>query len=313
MRPEVAIAVVSFNTRDLLRRCLDSLASLASSDGTEVVVVDNASGDGSAEMVRAEFGWVRLMEPGENLGFGRAVNAAATAANPTGWVVAANADLEIHPSALRALFEAGERHPDAAILAPRLELPSGETQESVFAFPRLSTSMLAAAGAHHLSPRLANWMYRRSWDPGAEAPVEWAMGALLAIRAGDYAAIGGFDETQWMYAEDLDICWRARKLGRTTVYVPSASVLHVGGASTKEAFGASSGTVQVLSAQHGWLRRRKGRAVSTAYAAVGIASAAARLAGWKAAQLAGSSKAGQRAVVARRWLDLNLEATRKSP
>jgi N-acetylglucosaminyl-diphospho-decaprenol L-rhamnosyltransferase len=125
----VAVAVVSWNTRELLRGSLESLRPDADAGLAEVWVVDNASSDGSAEMVRSDFGWTRLLPLDENVGFGAAVNRVATQTGAA-WIAPANADVAVEPGALRALVEAGERDAAAGAVAPRLILPDGATQHS---------------------------------------------------------------------------------------------------------------------------------------------------------------------------------------
>jgi len=267
--PLVAVAVVSWNTRDLLRDCLRSLAgqSLA-----EVWVVDNASQDGSAAMVAQEFPSVRLVASERNLGFGPAVNlVAAQTAAP--WIAPANADVELRPSALRALLDAGERNPRAGILAPRLELPSGETQHSVYAFPTIPFTARFNLGFHRrVGDRLC---LEGFWDPSRERDVDWAIGAFLLVRRAAWDAAGGFDQGQWMYAEDLDLCWRAARAGWSTRYVPSARVLHHASAATTQAWGDER-TLRWLRSTYAWMLRRRGLIRTRITAAINVAGAYAR-------------------------------------
>src|SRR4051794_39097820 len=128
--PLVTVAIVSWNTRELLRRCLESLDRRP---GCEVWVVDNESSDGSIEMVRNDFPWVRLEALAENVGFGGAVNLiAARTSSP--WLAIANADVALQAGALDALLAAAAADVKAGALAPRLVLPDGSTQHSVFSF-----------------------------------------------------------------------------------------------------------------------------------------------------------------------------------
>ena len=245
--PEVLVAVVSFNTRDLLARCL---ASMAGDERLEVWVVDNASTDGSAAMVRERFPWANLIASEENLGFGRAVNLAVRRGSQTAWIAPANADVALEPGAVDALLRAPG---DAA--APRLVLPDGSTQRSVLPFPTLGFTLLHNLGLSR--PR-----------------ADWALGAFLLVRR---EAWPGFDERQWMYAEDLDLGWRLRQAGRTLHYVPEARVLHESAASTSVAFGDQV-EERWQRATYEWMLRRRGKAVTRAVAAVNVAGALARAA-----------------------------------
>jgi N-acetylglucosaminyl-diphospho-decaprenol L-rhamnosyltransferase len=261
----IAVAVVSFETRELLARCLESLA------GHEVWVVDNASDDGSADMVRERFAGVHLIASAENLGYGRAVNLVG-ARTDSPWLVAANADVAVRPGALEALVEAGERDPGAGILAPRLVRADGSVQHSIHPFPTVPVGLAHAVGAPGLGDRLALEGRTRL---ERERRVDWAHGALLAIRREAWDAVSGFDERRWMYAEDLDLCWRARRAGWATRYVPGAVVEHAVSAATAAAFGAGRED-RAQAAAYAWMREARGPARTRAYALIGAGAALAR-------------------------------------
>jgi N-acetylglucosaminyl-diphospho-decaprenol L-rhamnosyltransferase len=263
----VAVAVVSWNTRDLLARCLESLEPEVERGLAEVWVVDNASTDGSPEMVGEDFGWVQLVASPENLGFGRAVNLVAER-TASEWVVPANADVALRPGALERLLEAGQRDPGAGALAPRLVLPNGETQHSVFAFPSIPFALALQSGAFRLSRRLSDRMALIGhWNSTRDRRVPWAIAAFLMVRRRAWDQVGGFDERQWMYAEDLDLGWRLREAGWGTRYVPAAVVDHAGGASTTQAWGHELAPVWQRST-YGFMARRLGMPRTLAFAAV---------------------------------------------
>src|SRR5947209_179350 len=142
----VTVAVVSWNTRELLAECLSSLERDARGGIADVWVVDNASDDGSADLVERRFEWVSLIRSSRNLGFGPAVNLVA-ARTSSAWLAPANADVRITEGALRRLLAEGDRHPEAAVIAPRLLLPDGETQHSVYPFPSLPFTIAYLCGA----------------------------------------------------------------------------------------------------------------------------------------------------------------------
>jgi N-acetylglucosaminyl-diphospho-decaprenol L-rhamnosyltransferase len=266
----VAVAVVSFNTRALLERCLASLAG----EDAEVWVVDNGSTDGSAEMVRSEFPRVRLVEASENAGFGRAVNLVAGRTD-TRWLVAANADTAATPGALSSLLAAGDADPGAGALTPRLVLPDGSTQHSVHPFPTLPfTTAFALGAASALGDRLC---LEGHWDPDRARRVPWAVGAFLLLRRSAWNAVGGFDERRWMYAEDLDLGWRLHRAGWATRHVPDAVVHHDESAATAAAWGDER-TQRWMDATYAWMRDTRGAARARAVAAVNVAGAGARAA-----------------------------------
>jgi GT2 family glycosyltransferase len=273
----VAVAVVSTNLRELLAKTLRSLEPDAKEGLVEVWVVDNASTDGSPEMVRDQFPWVSLIASQENVGYGAAVNMVA-ARTQTDWIAAANEDIEVRRGAVRRLLDAAVDRPDVALLAPRLELPDGSTQHSVHPFPTLWLAVVFNLALHRLSRRLADELCIEGyWDSSRPRPVDWAMATFLLARRTAWDEIGGFDPAQWMHAEDLDIAWRMRRTGWRTRYEPAAEVFHVGSAASKKAFGDELMT-RFMSASYGWQARRRGPAVARAIAFVNCAGVVARLA-----------------------------------
>ncbi|HEX6388172.1 MAG TPA: glycosyltransferase family 2 protein [Solirubrobacteraceae bacterium] len=280
----VAVVVVSWNTRELLARCLDSLHGLA-----EVIVVDNGSTDGSADVVPE---WARLVRLEENLGYGPAVNR-GVAETDAAFVAAANSDLVFAPGAIDALLAAAARHPNAGAFAPRLVLPDGRTQHSVHPFPTLPR--LAAFNLGLTSIGLGDRLtIEGHTDLDRERAVDWAHGAFLMVCREAWDAVGGFDEEQWMYAEDLDLGWRLRQAGYATVYVPDARVEHAVAASTSQAFGDER-VARAQARTYAWMLRRRGPARTRAAAAINIAGAGAR---------ALVSRGPARAA-ARRWMTIH--------
>jgi GT2 family glycosyltransferase len=275
--PDVAVAVVSWNTRDLLAACLRSLEPDAAAGRAEVWVVDNASGDGSAELVREGFGWARLVPSTRNLGFGPAVNLVAES-TATPWIAPANADVELAPGALERLLAAGARLPDAGALAPRLVLPGGVTQHSVYAFPTLPFTAAFNLGLARVVPGLGDRLcLMGDWDAERARWVDWAVGAFLVVRREAWDEAGGFDTDQWMYAEDLDLGWRLRRAGWRTRYVPDAVVHHHESAATTQAWGDER-TARWQAATYAWMLRRRGALRTRAAAGMNVAGAAGRAA-----------------------------------
>jgi N-acetylglucosaminyl-diphospho-decaprenol L-rhamnosyltransferase len=236
--PQVTVAVVSWNTRDLLETCLHSIAPEVDARRAEVWVVDNSSSDGSPEMVETQFPWARLVRSGANLGFGRAVNLVARSTTAP-WIAPSNADIELTPGALETLLAAGEEHPGAGCLAPRLILPDGSTQASVQRFPSVWLTLGRTIRLQRLSSRLGRRLSDSSyWDPERPDVVEWATGAFLLVRRSAWRMVGGFDDSQWMYAEDLDLCWRARKRGWKIWFLREAEFVHLGAGATRKYWGS---------------------------------------------------------------------------
>ena len=271
---EVVIAVVSWNTRDLLDACLRSLEADVDAGRAEVWVVDNGSTDGSAAVVRERYPWATLLE-GANIGFGAAVNrVAARTSSP--WIAAANADTEMTGGALAAMLRAGSGQPGAGAIAPQLVLADGRVQHSVHPFPTVAVTFLFNLGLLQAIPALGDRLtIEGRWNPGRPRRVDWALGAFVLLRREAFDAAGGFDSGQWMYAEDLDLCWRLRRAGWHTWYEPSASVRHADAASTSQAWGVKRDE-QWMWSTYAWTLRRRGVAVVRITAILNLLGAAAR-------------------------------------
>jgi GT2 family glycosyltransferase len=268
--PSVAVAVVSWNTRELLAACLRSLASDAEAGRAEVWVVDNASSDGSPDMVEAEFPWVRLVRSAENLGFGRAVNLVSRSTRAA-WVAAANSDIRLDPETLSVLIEAGSRDPAAGVVAPMLVLRDGTIQPSLQPFPTLLDAVLLRLRIYRLSRRIGRRLYLRAYrDPAEGGHIDWAAGAFLLIRREAFDRVGGFDEDQWLYAEDLDLAWRLSRSGWRTRYEPRAVVHHEESAATRAVWGEAL-TAKWLGATYSWMARRQGMAKVRSLAGFNVA------------------------------------------
>jgi GT2 family glycosyltransferase len=257
----VTVAVVSFNSRDRIAACLESLRGDA-----DVWVVDNASTDGTGELVRQRFPWVTLVASPENLGFGRAVNLVAERTEGE-WLASANDDVVLAPGTLDRLVAAAG--PGVGAVVPRLVLPDGTTQHSVYAFP---SPLVAAVTELGLRGRLGERLcLLGAWDPDRPRAVPWAMAAFALLRREAFDAAGGFDPSQWMYAEDLSLGWRLRAAGWETRYEPSARVEHRGGDATGAAFGAER-TARQMAATYEWMARARGVPLTRATAGIGWAA-----------------------------------------
>jgi GT2 family glycosyltransferase len=275
----VTAAVVSWNTRDQLLRCLESLRAEVESGRLEAWVVDNGSSDSSAEAARGLAPWATVVEPGGNLGFGRAVNLVATRTDSE-WLLVANADVALEPGALAALLAAGQ-DPGVGCVAPRLVLPDGGIEHSVHPFPTIPFTAAFNLGLYRLSrPAADRLCLEGHWDPERARRVPWAIGACLLVRRSAFEEAGRFDDRQWLFAEDLDLGWRLHDRGWVTRYEPSARVRHDSGASTRATFGEQR-TARFMAATYAMLARRRGRARARLTGVLNIAGAGARLA-WMA-------------------------------
>ena len=220
------VAIVSFRASDLLRRCLASLREHPPEEAMTVWVVDNASDDGTAEMVAREFPWVKLVENKENRGFAAATNQAIRAGDAP-YLLVLNPDTRVRSGSLARLVGLLESNPEVGICGPRLELADGSFDHAAkrsFPTPLGALGHFSGVGRRSsASERLAQ--YRA---PAVErGPVDAVNGAFMLIRRAALDEVGLFDEGFWMYMEDLDLCYRFAEAGWTTWFEPSVVVTHV--------------------------------------------------------------------------------------
>jgi len=226
-RPATDIVVVSYRSRAQLRGCVERLAG---SEAVHLIVVDNASDDGSLDTV-ADLPVTRLALS-ENRGFAAGCNAGWRAGSSP-HVLFLNPDARIDPEAVGVLVDVLEREPAAAIAAPLVLEPGGELDFSQRRFPRLRSTYAHALFLHRLFPRAA-WASELVRDPAAyERPgsPEWVSGACLLVRRTVLEELDGWDEGFFMYCEDKDLCRRARDAGHDVRFEPAATVRHEGGRS----------------------------------------------------------------------------------
>jgi N-acetylglucosaminyl-diphospho-decaprenol L-rhamnosyltransferase len=222
----IAVVIINHNTREHLAGCLESVAATMPS---EVMVFDNASSDGSAALLRAEFPWVELQASDANLGYGAAANRAVAACRAD-YVLLLNSDTRLEPDTLSLLSAYLDQHPDVALAGPRLIYPDGTAQTSSFPFPTPLAFLLRET---HLAAATRYLPVLRACQPlNSAGAVPWVLGAALALRREAFEAVGGFDESFFMYYEEVDLCYRLQRAGWQIHYAPVTTVTHVGGAST---------------------------------------------------------------------------------
>ena len=226
----VDVVVVSHNSAAFLPACLDSIAAQGPGVVGDVVVVDNASTDQSCAIVGTHTS-VRWQSTGTNLGFGGAANrgVAATARSGRRYVAILNPDTTLEPGCLRVLCATLDQRTDLAAVGPLVLSLDGSVYPSARTFPSL-----ADAAGHallgHLTER--NPFTRRYVGTGQP---DWISGTAMVVRRADFEAVGGFDEAYFMYVEDVDLCWRWRRLGRRVDRVPEAVLHHAIGGSSEGA------------------------------------------------------------------------------
>jgi N-acetylglucosaminyl-diphospho-decaprenol L-rhamnosyltransferase len=235
--PRCAVVLVTyFSARDL-PACLASLPAAAGTAALEVVVVDNASGDDSAEMARtlgAQLGLpVKVIENAANVGYARAANQ-GVAATSAGWVVVANPDTRFEPGSLSHLLATGDADPTIGCLGPDLRNPDGTPYPTGRRFPSLFVGALhAALGTVWAGNPATRRYHMTNVDRRIPVQVDWVSGACMALRREAWDAVGGFDVGYFMYAEDMDLCLRVARAGWRVVFDGAARVEHTVGGSTR--------------------------------------------------------------------------------
>ena len=238
----LAVIIVSWNVRELLGRCLDSLQAelTQSSILAQVWVVDNASSDDSAEMVRGKYPWVNLEPLNENLGFvggnNRVLQRLLRRELPD-FVWLLNPDTEVRPPALTTLLDFLNQHPRAGLIGPQLLNSDGSVQQSAFRFPGLLQLLFEL----NLLPRRfyqTRWNGRYSRHHYAKRrpfKIDFPLGAAMLARGTAIQQVGPLDKQFFMYCEEIDWAWRMREAGWQNWLVPAAEVVHHGGASSGQA------------------------------------------------------------------------------
>jgi len=211
---ELSVIVINWNTAAYLARCLDSLSESELDElPAEVWVIDNASGDGSQQMVGSRYRWARLQANATNLGFAAANNAVMRQARGRFFLLL-NADMEVVPGVISAMVSRMSRRPDVGIAACRQV--DGEGRE-------LESYQLDYAGG--LLPELAP-LPRRRGPASDEVEAAWVWGSAMLVRREVFEQVGGFDESFFMYYEDVEWCWRVRRAGWRITYYPDLQVRH---------------------------------------------------------------------------------------
>jgi len=233
--PDLSIIIVNWNVKDLLRACLHSIDAGRGDLDLEVIVVDSASGDGSAAMLAADFPWVTLIACTKNVGFPRGNNLGIAKANGR-YILLLNPDTVVVGQALTTLLTYLQTHPDAGIVGAQLLNDDGSVQSSRRRFPTLATAFFESTWLESVAPRrLLDHYYVRDLPDDKIAYVDWVTGACMMAPRAVVEAVGGLDEAYFMYSEELDWCRRIKNAGWRIVYLPAAQIIHYEGKSSEQA------------------------------------------------------------------------------
>lgn len=231
---DISVIIVNYNARNLLRRCLKSILNDDSTKKTEVVVVDNASGDGSREMIERDFPGVKLIPNKSNLGFARGANQGIRTSQGR-YILLLNPDALIRTSETDKMIDFMDENKEIGICGPKMTNTEGNLQYSCRNFPTYFTSISSSQSLlfrffpkNRLSGKYL--LIQKDHQQGME--VDWVSGSALFARRNMLDKIGSLDEDFFMYVEDVDLCFRAKKGGWKVFYYPQACVQHLIGACT---------------------------------------------------------------------------------
>ena len=265
---DVFVSLVNTDNRDVLRRCLASLRAAAENLVMEVAVLDNASSDGSAEMVAAEFPWATLRRNQRRLGFSANHNQLLRPALDSGkfrHLLILNEDTVLDPGSVARLAACLDRRPDLGAVGPLIRGVDGETQPSYFRFPSASTQVLAAVGlgVQEQAPGLPGWLN----------------GSCVLVRAAALREVGALDERFFIFFEDTDLGLRLLRAGYGSDVCPEATILHLGHSTVAKPAHGSAFERQMHRSRHLYLAKHRGQAaahLSTVGVRAGLAARATK-------------------------------------
>lgn len=259
---DISTIIVSYNTAHLLGEAVGKLKAASHGLSLECIFVDNASADQSAAYIRQHFPGDLLIENQTNVGFGRANNQALPHVHGR-YVLLLNTDAFVAPDTLTKTVEYMDQHPDCGILGVRLEGADGSLQPCARYFPTPWNTFIQRTGLHKLfsSTRLVDDM---EWDHASVRECDWVVGCYYLVRKEVITQVGLFDPRYFLYFEEVDHCFSAKKAGWKVVFYPHTTVIHLGGESAKSsgAISKSGKQLSVLQVESEVLFMRKNHGLS---------------------------------------------------
>lgn len=296
---KLSIAIVNWNVRDLLANCLRSLDSDPLAQGAEMIVVDNASSDGSVDMLRTAFPGVRLIQNDENVGFARANNQAIRESRGE-YILLLNPDTKVVGSAVMSLAQFLDQRQDVGAVGPRLLNADGSLQQGCYPRPTLLREFWRLFNLDRLWPLGVYPM--EAWALDEPRPVDALMGACLMLRRQALDHVGLLSQDYFMFSEEVDLCYRLQQAHWQLVWVPQARVVHYGGQSTKQV--ADDMFLQLYQGKVLYFRKNHGWATAKMYKLIVAAAALARLVVGQVPWLVSSGRRGQQSMLVSRYRQL---------
>jgi len=275
MSPLISVVIVSYNTREILKNCLDALFEHSNGIDMEVFVVDNDSHDGSGNMVKNDFPSVLLLVNNQNLGFAAANNQAFVLARGN-YIILLNPDAFIRPFSLERCVAFMDRTPSCGLCGGKIVSPAGQLEPSARRFPSALSKLLVLSGLRGKFPQSAILNYYEFGGFAHDRPqeVDWVPGTFTIVRKKMLDEIGFFDERFFIYYEETDLCVRAKNAGWKIYFIPDAEVTHIGGASSKtrkdKSFDNKAAQVLIFRMRSEWLFYRKNKGMVGLLSSAGV-------------------------------------------
>lgn len=257
--PDLSILIINWRSVEFLEKCLASIYQNSRGVSLEVIVLDNASFDGSADMIERRFTEVRFIQGEKNIGFAQANNI-AYASSRGRYILFLNPDTEVQGGALRGLVSCLNSFPKVGIAGPRLLNSDGTLQTScIQAYPTLINQVFDAEILRRLSPGSTLWGIRALYESrGEPVKVQAVSGACLLVRREAFAEVGEFTSAYFMYSEDLDLCYKVQCAGWDIVHLGSVEVIHHGGQSSNRESQTNFATVMMRESLYCFMKIRRG-------------------------------------------------------
>ncbi len=275
---ELSIIIVNWNSKDYLFDCIASILSWTNDVNFEIVVIDSASFDGVDEMLKHSYPQVRFVQSDKNIGFAKANNAAFSVSTGSN-ILFLNPDTELVGPVINILLDYLQMLPTAGAIGCKLLNADGSVQTScIQAFPTILNQLLNSEFLRALFPKSSLWGMASLFGAKSEltAEVDVISGACLMLKRSLFEQVGFFSEDYFMYAEDVDLCYKIRQAGYTNYYIPTASVIHFGGGSTEKSPGNFS-VVMMRESLWRFMKKNRGKIYGLVYRASTVMSAIGRL------------------------------------
>jgi hypothetical protein len=297
---DVSVIIVSWNTQDILRNCLRSIYEQGGDVALEVIVIDNASTDGSTEMVRKGFPQVILIENSENRGFAAANNRGIAIAKGR-YVLLLNSDTVVLDHAIDKTLSFAQAHPESAVVGCRVLNPDRTLQPTCFMFPSILNMLLSSTYLYKLFPKSRFFGRERMtwWNRNDIREVDVVTGCFMLVRRETIEQVGLMDERFFMYGEETDWCYRFKQAGWKVMFTPCANIIHLGGQSTKKK--ATAMVVQLRKSILQFMKKHHSPFIYRIACLLTVTFLAVRLPVWSVIALFQHARSGEAAIKKRAY------------